>query len=170
MALIVCDTNCWIEASTDPSSDVAQLLTRASDWNVRIKISKHSLSQLIVGTAKYGPAAESLARRYEEVPYYPIGTIDELLGTISELSGTLDDIRKNDALRETLGSVAASGTDIRDRGALIDALLAKADYFVTSDRGLVGAGPRARIESTLSIRVRTPSEMTADLRRSSHAG
>lgn len=126
-------------------------------------MSKHSLSELAAGSLKYGPAAEDLARTYAELPYYPLGVIDDLLGTISELAGTFDDIRMNERTRVALGSLAKQGTDLRDRGALIDALRANASFFVTSDKGMVGKGPRLRIEGELPIRIRTPAEMCADL-------
>lgn len=157
--LIVLDTNCWIDASRYANSESARLLAAARRRGHRIAISKHSLSELVAGTQSFGPDAEALARDFEELPYFPIGRVDELLGTIDELSGTIVDIKVNDALRERLGSLAKRGTDIRDRGALIDAIRAGADCFVTSDRGLVSAGPRKRLESALPIRVCTPTEL-----------
>lgn len=161
--LIVCDTNCWIEASGDPKSSAAQFFLSASERNCRIACSKHSLVELAAGTLKYGSDAETLARNYCELPYCPIGTFNELVGTISELAGTLADMRANEVLREQLGELAKQGTSVRDRGALIDAVRAGAAYFVTADRGLTDPGPRTRIERMLPIRIRTPTEINVEL-------
>lgn len=163
--LLVCDTNVWIEAAADAHSHSARLLSLPAHGGVRIAISKHSWSELAGGSGTYGPNAKALASRFEEVPYWPIGTINELLGTINELSGTFDDIRVNALLRERLGVLAAQGTGLHDRGALIDALRSEAEYFVTSDKGLVGSGPRRRIEAALPILIRTPTEMCEQLSR-----
>jgi predicted nucleic acid-binding protein len=161
--LLVLDTNVWIAAADTRVSEAAALLTCAAERGARIGVSKHSLVELTAGSIKYGGSAESLARAYETIPYHPVGRIDELLGTITQLSGTFDQMRVNEALRVRLGNLAKAGTDIRDRGAVIDALQARATYFVTSDRGLVAPAPRARIEAELPIRIRTPAEMLREL-------
>jgi hypothetical protein len=121
------------------------------------------LSELAAGSDKFGPGAEILARSFPELPYFPIGTIGELLGTIGELSGTIGDMKTNEALRKELGTIAKKGTDIRDRGALIDALRAAANYFVTNDSGLVGSAPRSRIEGRFPLMICTADELLAQL-------
>ena len=126
-------------------------------------MSRHSLHELEIAAAKFGEAALDLARKHPVLPYFPIGHIDELLGSIEELAGSFDDMRANDELRDRLGSLAKSGTDIRDRGGLIDALRAGADVFVTYDRAMVADAPRGRIEQALAIRVRTPEELLHDV-------
>ncbi len=161
--LLVCATNIWIEASKDSSSAAARMLARARLLGYRIAVSKHSRSELEASSEMYGPEAARLAAEYEEIPYFPIGTISQLLGTISELSGTLDDMFANDRLRESLASIATQGTDIRDRGALIDALRSGAQIFVTSDKGIVGKGPRGRLQAAFSILVRTPLELCTEI-------
>lgn len=166
--LIVCDSTFWIEATKDDRSESASVVALAMSQRHRLGVSKHSLTELDAGAPRYGPAASQLARSFEQLPYYPLGTIDELLGSISELSGSFDEMRQNESLRSQLGQVASQGTSLRDRGALIDALWAKAQFFVSSDHGLVALGPRKRIESSLSISVRTPAEMARELR--AHAG
>lgn len=40
----------------------------AGDCGARVAISKHSLDELVSGTAKYGADAENLARGYFELP------------------------------------------------------------------------------------------------------
>jgi hypothetical protein len=157
--LVVCDTNVWIEASRDADSDAGKLLARSVSLRWTLAVSKHSLAELAAGSERYGPLAERLAREQTELPYFPIGSIDELLGTIGELAGTLGDMNENERRRDGLGELASAGTNIRDRGALIDAIRAGADFFVTSDAGLCGNGPRGRIEQTFPICVRCPGEM-----------
>lgn len=141
MLLLVCDANVWIEASKSPQSPSAQMLTLGNAHGLRFAISKHTRSELAAGSSDYGPAAEALAAGFEELPYYPIGCITQLLGTIAELSGTFDDMRRNEQVRDSLATIATQGTDIRDRGALIDAIRNDADFFVTYDTGIVGTGP-----------------------------
>lgn len=51
--------------------------------------------------------------------------------------------------------LANSGSDLRDRGAFVDALRAGA-VLVTSDRQLVVLGPAARIEAVTGVRPITP--------------
>jgi predicted nucleic acid-binding protein len=161
--LLICDTNVWIEASKDSVSPCARLLSLATTRGFRVAISKHSRKELADGTSRFGGAAEDLAAQFEEIPYFPVGSWEELLGSWNDLSGTWNDAKDNEKLREALGDIAKKGTDIRDRGALIDALRSKASYFVTSDKGLVGAAPRGRIEASLSIKVRTAAELCAEL-------
>ena len=131
----------------------------------RIAVSKHSLSELATGSDKFGPGAENLARSVPELPYFPVGTFGELLGTIGELAGTIGDMKTNEALRKELGTIAKKGTDIRDRGALIDAVRAGATCFVTNDIGLVGSAPRSRIERRLPVVIRTADELLAELEK-----
>jgi hypothetical protein len=66
-------------------------------------------------------------------------------------------------VQQELQSLAKAGTDIRDRGAYIDALMARVDAFVTSDKQLVASGPANRIEQRFGLGVVTPSDMLANL-------
>jgi predicted nucleic acid-binding protein len=161
--LIVLDVNCWIEATRDGESASRLLIQRARTEGHRLAVSKHSLSEMDAGSAKHGTAALTAAQACEELPYFPIGTIGDLLGTIGELAGTMDDAAANERLREELGRLAKNGADIHDRGALIDAVRSGADYFVSYDKALVGEAPRRRIEGALRIKLRRPAELLGEL-------
>lgn len=156
--LIVCDTNIWIDAALDDCSPESKLLSACKEAKFRVAVSKHSLSELEAAQLKYGPAAFQLANSYEVLPYYPVGTIKQLLGKISELAGTLADMKTSAERLKLLSSLAKRGTGLRDCGALIDSLYANAQVFVTCDRGMVGSMPKARIEQAFPIRIRTATE------------
>ena len=80
------------------------------------------------------------------------------MGTIKQMTGTCDDMRRNHAIQEELGSLAKSGNDLRDRGAFLDALHASMDAFVTNDKQLVGTGPAKRIFDRFQMRILRPEE------------
>lgn len=60
-------------------------------------------------------------------------------------------------------TLAKSGADLRDRGAYIDALCAKADVFVTSDKDLAGKGPSKRIAEKFGLKIVTPKILASKL-------
>ena len=159
---IAFDTNCFIDAN-NPQSQAFRPLQEVLHWRdsgrVHIMVSRHTLHQL----ERKADDALKLAKTSEILPYYPIGTIDEQVATIAQLAGTWDDARRNEAIQEDLQRLAKSGTDIRDRGAYIDALSAKVDIFVTSDRQLAGSGPASRISAKYGLRILTPLQFVEEL-------
>ncbi len=127
---------------------------------IEIMVSRHSLDEL----SRKPDDAYELAKAAEILPCWPIGTIAELVGSIADLAGTWEDARRNEAIQHELEDLGKSGNDIRDRGAYIDALLGKADVFVTSDKHLVAAGPARRIEKQFGLRVIAPGDFARELR------
>jgi len=161
---IVLDTNCFIYAEDPeaPSHDALQEILRAhKDGQIKLSVSRHTLFEL----QKKPDAASARAEMLPILPYWPIGTWGEQVGTWSQLEGTWDDARRNDEIQEELKRLAKAGNDIRDRGALLDGLLANADAFVTCDKQLVGSGPAARIYERFGMRILTPSEIADELRK-----
>jgi uncharacterized RDD family membrane protein YckC len=157
---LVLDANCFIDAFNPASSAhaaVRRLFDLQKSGKVRIAISKHSLEQLSVKPDE----AYRLARQAVLIPYYPVGSIEELLGSIRDAAGSFDDMRESARAMTLMTELAKAGADIRDEGALLDALMANADAFVTSDDGLVGDGPVRRLESHFGIRIARPDEVLA---------
>lgn len=122
-------------------------------------VSRHTLHQL----EKKADDALKSAKISEVLPYYPIGTIDQLVSTIAQLAGTWDDARRNEAIQNDLKRLAKSGTDIRDRGAYIDAMSAGLDVFITSDLQLASPGPASRIFEKYGLRILTPQQFVEEL-------
>lgn len=160
--LAVLDANCFIDA-VNPSVTMHPYLQRILlAWHsgrIELGVSRHTLAEL----AKMPDQALDLAKNIRTLPYWPIGTIAEQITTIEELSGTWEDAGLNESSQQELGLLAKAGTSIRDRGALIDALRADADVFVTSDRELVAAAPARRIREKFGLRVVTPSFLASEL-------
>jgi len=75
------------------------------------------------------------------------------------MEGTWCDANRNNSISGELSKLANSGNDIRDRGAFLDALHAKADAFVTSDKHLVGIGPAKKITERYGLRIVAPAEL-----------
>jgi len=149
------DTNCFIDAFNIRVSSHTALQSIFVEYNrnrVELYVSQHTLDEL----AKKPDRALDLAKSIPVLPYWPIGKIGDLVGTIGQMTGTFGDMRRNEAIQKELEALAKSGNDIRDRGALVDALHASMDAFVTSDRQLVGSGPADRIFNRLQIRVINP--------------
>lgn len=140
-----------------------QTILAAVNQSVDARVSVHSIHELEASHVSHPDDALKLALTLPLLPYYPIGTISELLGTIDGLAGTFDDMRANHALQVRLESLAKAGTDLRDRGAVVDALRAKADAFVTSDGQLCKKGPASRVLSAFSLRVVTPQALAQEL-------
>lgn len=164
--LYVLDTNCWINAAHATALEwgpVVHLLQLADRRAIRIAVSRHSLHELEAAKSGHDDGAFELALRYSVVAYYPVGTINELIGSIGNLAGTFDDMDRNHELERRLEALANRGTDLRDRGAVIDALQAGATAFVTSDRQLVAAQPAQRIRESVGLRMVRPSDLVAEL-------
>ena len=159
--LVVLDANCFINA-TDVSSTahaaVRRLFAAAVRGELRLGASLHTITELANGSVKDEGRASALASTCEQLPYYPIGSIDDLLGSIDGLAGTLGDMDENEAIQQRLRVLAKAGASLADRGALLDAERAGATVFVTSDGQLVKRGPRSRIESEIRLRLLTPEE------------
>jgi len=154
---IALDTNCFIDAMNQQSPShtaMQRILIAQAARQVDIHVSLHTLHEL----EQKPDAALDLARGFQLLPYWPIGTIKELVGTISQATGTFDDIRRNDVIQQELESLAKAGNDIRDRGAYIDALRASMDIFVTSDTHLAGKDQAQRILDRFHMRIVRPDE------------
>jgi predicted nucleic acid-binding protein len=159
--MAVLDSNCFINAvrdSADEYSHMQCLLSAAKAGKIKIMVSRHSVDEL----SRKPDDAHELAKTVEVVPYWPIGAICEQVATIEQLTGTWEDARRNEELQLELAQLAKSGNDIRDRGAYLDALHARADFFVTSDRQLVGSGPAKRIQDRFGLRVLKPSQLVSE--------
>jgi len=151
------DANCFIDAFNPHSQAhvcMKRIFAHRASCKVKIFVSMHTIHEL----ERKPDAALDLAKIYPKLPYWPIGTINEILGTIAQLTGTFDDARRNHEIEQELAILAKSGNDIRDRGALIDALHAAMDYFVTSDTQLVGSGPAGRIQTRFGLGIIRPAE------------
>jgi predicted nucleic acid-binding protein len=151
------DTNCFINAVHPESqlyTSMQQLLAAYSAGIVQLHVSLHSLHEL----EQKPDEALILARKLQTLTYWPIGTIKELVGKISQMTGTFGDMRRNHTIQQELECLAKSGNDLRDRGALIDALHASMDFFVTSDKHLVGSGPAERIFKKFHLQIVRPDD------------
>jgi len=158
----VFDSNCFIDAARDSHVEyphMQRLLSAAKAGKIKIMVSRHSLDEL----SKKPDDAHELAKTVEVVPYWPIGAICEQVAAIGHLTGTWEDARRNEEIQLELVQLAKSGNDIRDRGAYLDALHARADFFVTSDRQLVGSGPGKKIQDEFGLRVLKPSQLVSEL-------
>jgi hypothetical protein len=152
------DTNCFINAVNPgaPSHGAMQrILLAFNSGKLSLRVSLQTLQEL----EQKDDAAWELARTLEILPHWPIGTWGEQVGTWAEIEGTWNDIKTNDEIQLKLKELAKSGTDIRDRGAYIDALCSGMDGFITSDKQLVGAGPSKRINESFSTKVLTPEQI-----------
>ncbi len=162
MKMVTFDTNCFIDAFNLKShihTAAQKIIRECRSKNIKITVSRHTLSEL-----KEPPEAVNFVQSVEILPHYPIGKWNEQVVTWGEVAGTWDDAKRNQKIQEELETLAKSGNDIRDRGAYIDALLANADVFVTSDKQLVGSGPATRIESKFGLRVITPQQLVSEFK------
>lgn len=158
---VVFDTNIFIDASNGDShaySDAARLLRAVTEGQIRGYVSLHTLHELDSGISVYGSEARRLADSCHRLPYWLLGTIDELLGTIDGLSGTFDDARRNSQFEKEIRDLTNAGTDLHDRGALLDAIRASISFFVTSDSQLVKSGPASRIVKRFAIQPLSPKQ------------
>lgn len=158
---IVLDTNCLIDAVSPTAHahrPLQKILQAFTSEQVELLVSRHSLAEI----SRPEPAVE-LARKLCVLPHWPIGSWDEQISTWDEASGTWDDARRHEQVQQELKKLAKSGNDIRDRGAYLDALMAGADVFVTSDKQLVGSRPAERLNKKCGLRVVTPATLVAEL-------
>jgi hypothetical protein len=156
------DANCFINAVNPASISyyaLRLLFDAAKRGKVSLKVSLQTLHELEVKRDK----AWQLANNLSKLPHWPIGTWNEQVGTWKEATGTWNDGIMNDEIQTELEKLAKSGTDIRDRGAYIDALRSELDGFITSDKQLVGSGPAERINNRFSTRVLTPEQLVTEL-------
>lgn len=154
---IAADSNCFINAVNVNSHSYRHLeeIFKLRDLGrITIMVSLHTLHEV-----KEPQAAIDLAKSCQLLPHYLIGTFDEQIATISQLAGTLNDAKRNQEIQTDIASLAKSGTDIRDRGAYVDALCSRVDVFMTSDRQLVGGGPALRIAEKYGLRILTPKQV-----------
>ena len=159
---VALDTNCFIDAVNPNSTGFASLQTIIAAFHageIAVFVSRHTLAELCLQP----DAAYKLAKEVEILPYWPIGAIKDQVATIEQLTGTWEDARRNEEIQQELRRLAASGNDIRDRGAFLDALLADLGAFVTSDKHLAGDEASKRIHRRFGMRVLKPTEFVADL-------
>jgi predicted nucleic acid-binding protein len=158
---VILDTNCLIDA-VNPSSHayryVQKILASAKSGKITLAVSRHTLAEVLEPVE-----ARALAGSLATIPYWPVGTIAEQVSTIEQLTGTWDDSKRNQEIEEEVARLAKSGTDIRDRGAYLDALRAEADVFVTSDKQLAGSGPASRIRTRFGLRICTPFKLASEI-------
>jgi predicted nucleic acid-binding protein len=158
---VVLDTNCFIDAvnsGADSHAAMKLILEAHASGKVKAMVSRHTLAELLDP-----PEALRIANLLPVLPHWPIGTIAEQVSTIEQLAGTWQDARRNEQIQNDLEGLLKSGNDIRDRGAFLDAVLAGADVFVTSDRQLAGGGPAKRIQDRFGIRVLKPTDFAHEL-------
>lgn len=159
---VALDTNCFIDAvnpMAHANAAMRVVLDAHASGKITLMVRRHTLAEL---TDPSGLALE-LAKRFSVLPYWIIGTIAEQVATIEQLAGTWENAHRNEEIQEQLEHLAKSGSDIRDRGALLDALHGGADAFVTSDKQLVGGGPAKRIEEKFGIRILRPADLVREL-------
>ncbi len=164
--MIVLDTNCFINAQSASSHEhlAAKAIIEAGiRKQIEIGVSKHSLNELERASGEFPDGAFELALAVPLIPYFPVGTYDELLGAYDDLAGSYDDMEANDDLQQRLGSLAKAGTSLGDRGAVVDAVRSGAAVFVTSDGELSKTGPAARIQKHLGLRILTPTALAQEL-------
>lgn len=162
---VALDTNCLLDAADESSAahpSVQKLLAAAAAGRITLCISRHSLSELVKNEPTTSRAKE-IAGSLEILSHWPIGAWKDQVCTWDQAAGSWEDARRNEALRLELGSLAKAGSDIRDRGAYLDALRAGVDLFVTSDTQLVGSGPAARLQECFGLRVVTPATLVTEL-------
>jgi predicted nucleic acid-binding protein len=162
---VVLDTNCLLDAVNESATAyraLQKLLAEARAGRIELCVSRHTLSELSKDDPKTR-RAKAIANGCVTLPHYTIGSWDKQVATWEQSAGSWDDARRNQDLQLELASLANAGNDIRDRGAYIDALLARAAVFVTSDRQLVGSGPASRIRQRFDLRVVTPDALAAEL-------
>lgn len=155
------DANCFIDAvSPGAHAHVAmqQILCAGQQGRVRLLVSLQTISEL---EARDDMALE-LARQTERLPHFAIGSWGEQVGAWNDEAGTWADGKADDVRQEQISRLAKSGNDIRDRGALIDALRADCDFFITSDGQLSKPGPRQRLALEFPIRIRTPIQFVSE--------
>lgn len=159
---MVLDSNCFIDAVNQQSrayESLRVIFMASNAGKITLFVSLHSINEL----ERKPDAALALAKSMPSLPHYPVGTWEEQIGTWSQLAGNWENAKRNEEIQQDLKKVAKSGANLRDRGAYIDALLAKADVFVTSDKGLAGVGPSKRIAEKFNLRIVKPEILAQEL-------
>ena len=158
---IALDTNCFIDAVNRHAhayEAMRQILDAYKEGLVKLSVSLQTLHELEARP----DAALDMANQIERLPHYSIGFWDEQVGSSEDEAGTWADGKGDDERQEQIARLAKSGNDIRDRGALIDALRAECDFFVTSDGQLVKSRPRQQLEASFPIRLLTPVQFAEE--------
>ncbi len=159
---IVLDSNCFIDDLNQESRaymPLQEIFKASNRGKIALFVSLHSLHEL----ERKPDEAFALAKSLPLLLHYPIGSWEEQVGAWSQLAGTWEDAKRNKEIQQGLKNLAKSGADLRDLGAYIDALYARADVFVTSDKDLVGKGPSNRIAEKYKLRIVTPEKLAAQL-------
>lgn len=154
---IALDANCFINAVTlgaHAHGAMRQILGAHEEGLIDLYVSLQTLHEL----GKKPDTALELAKGVERLPHYSIGTWDEQVGTWNDEAGTWADGKLDDDRQGLMEKLAKSGNDIRDRGALVDALRAQCNFFITSDGQLSKPGPASLLEASFPIRIRTPEQ------------
>ena len=160
---VALDANCFIDA-TNPSSHAhaaMKCLLAAHEAHVlELTVSRQTVAEL----EPKADAALDLVNRFVVLPHFPIGLWNDQVAPWGQGAGTWNDAKQNQTIQQELQALAKAGSDIRDRGAYIDALRSGADAFVTSDTQLVGSAAAKRIEGRFGLRVLTPQQLIEKLR------
>jgi hypothetical protein len=152
---VALDANCFIDAVT-PSAHAYDAMDRILDAHSRNEITLCVSLQTLHELEQRPDSALELAGRAERLAHYSIGSWDEQVGSWADEAGTWADGKFDDERQQSMAMLAKKGTDIRDRGALIDALRGDCGFFITSDGQLSKPGPACRLEKEFPIRIRTP--------------
>lgn len=160
---VVLDANCFIDATNSSShahEAMTELLAFHKAGTLQLTVSRHTLAEL-----NHKPdTACGIALKCDVLHHFPVGAWDDQVATWDQVEGTWDDADQNQAIQQKLEKLAKAGTDIRDRGAYIDALRAHADAFITSDKQMVGSEPAKRIVNEFRLQVLTPAQLVDKLR------
>jgi predicted nucleic acid-binding protein len=161
---IVLDTMCIIYAfnpSLHAHAAMKFILNTVEDRQVELWVSRHTLFEL----SKDDPVttvARAFAHHLKILPHWPIGAFSDQVTSWDNSAGTWEDARRYQDMQTELATLANSGNDIHDRGAYLDALVAGADLFVTSDKHLVLSCPASRLERRFGLRVITPEALATE--------
>lgn len=154
---VTLDTNCFIDLN-NPSSfayaSLSKIFELANKEEIELYVSRHTLDEL----SKKPDEAYTLAKTITILPYWPVGSWDDLVGTWKDLTGTWDDIGRNNLLKEEIKNLAKAGTSIRDQGVYIDSLHSKIEVFITSDKKMAKTSPAKRLYERFGLNVITPKE------------
>lgn len=162
MKTFALDANCFINAVNPASRSypaVRSIFRAAEKRRISLAVSLQTLHEL----ARRQDEAWELANSQTKLPHWSVGSWDEQVGTWEQEEGSWADAQYDDAIQLQLKSLANAGTDIRDRGAFIDALRNGLDGFITSDKQLVASGPAARINHAFSTKVLSPEQLATEL-------
>lgn len=169
MVRALLDSNCFIACAQPEHPDHADSVAAvegARVAHVELCVSQHTLLEL----RRKPDSAFAQASSLNVVNCMPFGRIADLAGPISGLGGTLADIVRSDEMVAEMRELARTGSSLRDRGALLDAIAARVDFFGTSDRALCDSAPATRIHRRFGLRTVTPRAFVIAINSTSHAG